>query len=459
MSLEKVLESVNKLAEETGKSVKAIEETGIKMADLTAKFKTLEEWQAETEKKLSDRRISLHGGDNILKAIPDSRRRVVKLAEVITQQYKDKQNVPGLGTCMFPSDPVLKAGTAIWIGNHILSLVQPAEFAKRAKQQADLEDALGFGSVEKAAMSELSAGVGGNLVPTIVESEILRLIQDNSIMRPIVRKVPMTTKTHAYPTRNAAFTAAIIAEEGSITDSAPATPFAQSSLTAKKLAAFATVSGELLQDNVVLLADYLAQEFGEQIGRLEDTQALEGDGTGVNFTGVVAASGVNSVTSGANGDAMSYQKLVDTIFGSGEGSAINAQNLFMHQKMIAALYKSRSGAASATDQGGVPLIAPAGGIQPQPANTILGYRFYGHSGILTNRSVGTGTNRTNVYSGPPQTIIFGDLLGFSIDLNPWSKFQTFQIDIRGLKRTGILVAVPTAWTKYTAIDPLLTMAV
>ena len=54
---------------------------------------------------------------------------------------------------------------------------------------------------------------------------------------------------------------------------------------------------------------------------------------------------------------------------------------------------------------------------------------------------------------------FGDLLGFSIDLNPFAKFQTFQIDIRGVKRTGILVAVPSAWTKYTAIDPLLTMAV
>jgi HK97 family phage major capsid protein len=459
MSLEKVLESVNKLAEETGKSVKAIEETGIKMADLAAKFKTLEEWQAETEKKLSDKRISLHGGDNVLAAIPDSHKKVVRIAEMMSQQYKQKQNNPMVRACMFPDDPALKAGVSIWMANHILKLTQPAEYMKRLAWHEKLEESLGFGAKEKVALQEDTASEGGNLVPTIVESEILRLIADNSIMRPIVRKVPMTVKTHAYPTRAAAFTAAIIAEEGSITDSVPASPFSQSSLTAKKLACFATVAGELLQDNVVLLADYLAQEFGEQIGRLEDQQALEGDGTGVNFTGVVAAAGVNSVTSGANGDALSYQKLVDALFASGEGSAINFQNLFMHQKLIAALYKSRSGAASATDQGGVPLIAPAGGIQPMPANTILGYRFYGHSGILTNRAVGTGTNRTNLYSGPPQTIIFGDLLGFSIDLNPWSKFQTFQIDIRGVKRTGILVAVPTAWTKYTAIDPLLTMAV
>lgn len=459
MSTEKLEQSITKLAEETGKSIKVIEETGVKLADLAAKYKTLEEWQAETEKKLSDRRVSLHGGDNVLAAIPDSQKKVLRLSEMMVRQHKDQTGNPAVKGCLFPEDPVLKAAVSIWMGNHILKLTQPAEYMKRLAWHEKLEESIGWGAKEKVAMQEDTATEGGNLVPTIVESEILRLVADNSIMRPIVRKVPMTTKTHAYPTRAAAFTAAIIAEEGSIADSVPANPFNQSSLTAKKLACFATAAGELLQDNVVLLADYLAQEFGEQIGRLEDQQALEGDGTGVNFTGVVAASGVNSVTSGANGDALSYQKLVDALFASGEGSAINFQNMFMHQKLIAALYKSRSGAATAVDQGGLPLIAPAGGIQPTPANTILGYRFYGHSGILTNRAVGTGTNRTNLYSGPPQTIIFGDLLGFSIDLNPWSKFQTFQIDIRGLKRTGILVAVPTAWTKYTAIDPLLTMAV
>jgi HK97 family phage major capsid protein len=356
------------------------------------------------------------------------------------------------------NDPELAVAMGAYFRGHLLKLTKPGDFYQQAAEHEKLVGALG--GVQKAAMSELSAGVGGNLVPTIVESEILRLIVDNGIMRRAgVRQVPMTSRLHAYPTRNAAFTAAIIAEEGSITDSVPATPFAQSALTAKKLAGFATVSGELMQDNVVLLADFLAQEFSQQIARLEDQQALEGDGTGVNFTGVVAAAGVNSVTSGANGDALSYQKLVDAIFGSGEGSAIDATALFMAQKLVSSLYKSRSGAATAVDQGGVPLFAPAAGIMVAPSQGILGHRFYGHSGILVNRTVGTGTNRTNLYSGPPQTIIFGDLLGFTVDLNPFSKFQTFQIDIRGVKRTGILVAVPTAWTKYTAIDPLLVMAV
>jgi hypothetical protein len=98
-------------------------------------------------------------------------------------------------------------------------------------------------------------------------------------------------------------------------------------------------------------------------------------------------------------------------------------------------------------------VSPSTGIgQPAPLS-ILGFPYVIHSGLRTDITRGTGTALVNAYFGPPQTIIFGDLLGFSIDLNPWSKFQNFQIDIRGLKRTGILVALGSAWTKYIAIDP------
>jgi HK97 family phage major capsid protein len=344
------------------------------------------------------------------------------------------------------------------MGNHILKLTQPAEYMKRLAWHEKLEESIGFGPKEKVALQEDTASEGGNLVPTIVESEILRLVADNSVLRPLVRKVPMTVKTHAYPTRNAAFSAAIIAEEGTITDSVPSNPFAQSSLTAKKLACFATVAGELLQDNVVMLADYLATEFGEQIGLLEDTQALEGDGTGSNFTGVVAASGVNSVTSGANGDFLSWQKAAGSPWAARQRSSRRGAQWFVAPEVIQVLVRTRTDAAAAADAAGLPLfIPPLGGIGAAAPQTLVGFKYDEHSGLLTNRTVGTGTNRTNIYFGPPQTIIFGDLLGFSIELNPWSKFSSFQIDIRGLKRTGILVGVPSAWVKYTGIDPTGTM--
>jgi HK97 family phage major capsid protein len=454
---DQLLEAVEKAASEIGRLAPVVEDTGKKLADMQSENKSLKEKIDDLTRKFEDRRVGLHGGDNLIQAIPENRRFIIRQAEIACQQYKaGKTPSSAVRACLFPDDPAKKAIASEWLALHCMKLLKPGDYYSRAEYHAKLTKALEEG-VEKVALQEDVAAEGGNFVPTIVEGEVLRLVADNGLLRPLVRKVTMTTKTHAYPVRAAAFSAAIIAEEGTLSDSVPATPFSQANLTAKKLCAFATVSGELMQDNVVMLGDYLGTEFGEQIARTEDTQGLEGDGTGVNFTGVVAAAGVNSVTSGANGDFLSYQKLVAAIFAPAENSVLDQMTLFMHHQVASAIYRSRSGAASPTDQGGVPLMAPAGGISVQPVRNIIGFPFNAHSGILTNRAVGTGTNRTNLYAGAPRTIIFGDLLGFSIELNPYSKFASFQTDIRGVKRTGILVAVPAAWTKYTAIDGAGTM--
>jgi hypothetical protein len=87
----------------------------------------------------------------------------------------------------------------------------------------------------------------------------------------------------------------------------------------------------------------------------------------------------------------------------------------------------------------------------------MGFPVYLTTAILTNRTVGTGTNRTNIYFGPPRDIMFGDLLAMTMDLNPFSKFQTFQTDFRVVKRTAVLVGVPANFTKYTPIDGTLSM--
>jgi HK97 family phage major capsid protein len=117
--------------------------------------------------------------------------------------------------------------------------------------------------------------------------------------------------------------------------------------------------------------------------------------------------------------------------------------------------KTRVDAVSGGDKAGVSFIQPSAGPAGTFAQSLLGYPVFLTSAIATNRTVGTGTNRTNIYFGIPSSLIFGDLYGFAIDLNPYSKFSSYQVDIRGIKRTAVLVGIPTNWTKYTAIDPTL----
>lgn len=424
---------------------------------LENKYTKLEERCDQIEDLVGDgiraREAKRHGllyGPDVLAAIPESQRRGLEAAERI---YRDmpEEKLRGLP---FPKNLSMKFGMGLWFQNQLRRYTRPADFDREA--QAKLTE--GLGGVHKVALQEDTAGEGAEFVPTAIQAEILRLIADNGVMRRVVRQVPMTTKVHQYPTRANPISAAIIAEEGTITDSIPGSPFSNASLTAKKLAAFATVSGELMQDNVVLLADFLATEFAEQMARLEDAQALEGDGSGLNFTGVVAASGVASVSSGANGDRVYFSKLYDTCFAAQQQSAIASGALFMHPLTWKAILQARTDAVTAADGKGLPLVqdvvAGIGGSQRR----FGGFPVFLSTAILTNRTVGTGTNRTNLYFGPPQSIIFGDLLNFRIDLNPYSKFSTYQIDVRGIARTGILVGVPSAWTKYTGIDNTLTMA-
>lgn len=448
-------ENLLKFFDESGKMFATLGDTGKKLADLEAHRIATDKYIAEMEKKYNaDKRKNLRGGDDLVELLGERDKRNLQRAEIVCHMQKSSRG--GAKNGMFVDDPVLKTASGRWLAGCLKKLSAPADFHGVREQHEKLTEALnlGFQGVEKVALQEDTATEGGNLVPTVVEGEILRLILDNSFLRPRVRKVVMTTKTHAFPTLAAEFAANIIAEEGAITDSAPANPFGQSNLTAKKLACFVTVAIELMQDNVVGLADWLGLEFGMKIGRLEDTQALEGDGTGVNFTGVVAAANVNAVSSGANGDFLSFGKLADT-YAAVQEQPSSDMNWFFSRKVLGVLIRSRVGTGGTID---LPFfIPPLGGLSGKVPAALLGDEVITHSGILTNRAVGTGTNRTNIYYGPPSTIIFGDLLGFEIALNPWAKFANAQVDIRGIKRTGILVGVPAAWTKYTAIDPTAVM--
>jgi HK97 family phage major capsid protein len=65
--------------------------------------------------------------------------------------------------------------------------------------------------------------------------------------------------------------------------------FDQVVLTPHKAAALVEVSNELLQDEGVDLAGYLAQHFRDEIGELIEGQYWNGNGTAPNLQGILTA--------------------------------------------------------------------------------------------------------------------------------------------------------------------------
>ncbi len=434
------------------KAIEAIEKIGEDVGAVKDNVAALDEKVAAVDQKVDG-----------VKAEVDEMRKTVAVIE--TRDPHEKQVIDIVGEVQFrraeelfrklPAD--LVRDTAEYLRASLLSRCVGKLGAHGVARMRELMDKIDARAIkrwgkawrQKADLQEDTDAEGGYTVPTAFESVVLRLAEDASIVRSLSTTVPMTTKTHQVPALDTAPTAYIVPEETDMSSSAEAWssgPFSQKNLTAKKLGTYTEVSGELAQDNAILLMQFLAVVFGEAVGLLEDAQALEGDGTGNNFTGLIAASGVNSVTQTAG--APTYAKLVETVFKASKRASRRGAVWVMHPKALQQI-------VALEDSNGQPIFhwntseLSSGLIGPgRGEGRLLGYPVYTSEQIATNN--GTGTNEAYIYFGPFGSfhMVFGDLLGFEVAASEEHKFSTFQIAIRGLKRTAILVAVPSAFTIY-----------
>jgi HK97 family phage major capsid protein len=258
---------------------------------------------SKLDKALRDGRFGRGAGesgsvDALREVLPESARRAVAMHQIRGDR-----------------DPVLRAGMDAWVRNCVR--LQLPMFARNHPRYIEENDKLAkafgslspFGAEFRAATQEDTDTEGGHAIPAPHAAELLRLLQDAGIARQLARVVPMASKTLDWPQLNANVTATIIAEEGSITQSDPT--FTNAQLVARKFASFGVTSLEMIEDALFSWTEMYMTLFAEQIALKEDQQMLEGDGTGSNWTGLVAASGTNSVTNGANGAAPSFAKIVE----------------------------------------------------------------------------------------------------------------------------------------------------
>lgn len=132
------------------------------------------------------------------------------------------------------------------------------------------------------------SGSGGALAPEDFAREIIDGLADVAVMRQIARILPpISGKSAAYPRRTGGSGAAMVAEGGTITPYD--LTFDQVTLVPHKAAALVEVSNELLQDEAVDLAGYLAQHFRDEIGELIESQYWNGNGTAPNLQGILTA--------------------------------------------------------------------------------------------------------------------------------------------------------------------------
>jgi HK97 family phage major capsid protein len=396
--------------------------------ELAGKITSQEKWISSVEAKVNTARSHGPGQDGLLAAIPNEYRKHIDIAARA-----------GI------ADPIDRVAKGLWWHLQYKAAIGLRQRQEKSNDEylrmADvLERAWGFDPVQKGSLGE-TVGGGQTVIATPVEAQLYRLILDNTIVRPLATKIVMTSLTHQIPVENSNVSAFIVSEFGTITDALPATAFAQRALTAKVFSGLATVSNQILQDNIIGLQDYLFTAIAEQIGRLEDTGALDGGTPTVqNFSGIAVSPGVNSFACSAGavsgGSIPTYGELIQQIYTGAQVATRQGGAFFMTPLAF-------KNVVSLVDTTGQPIFSFSNVPNAIP-QFMGGYPVYLVSSLSTQWTLGTTT--TNIYYGPPSKILFGDIAGMQFDLDPYSLLDKVQTRVRVLKRTAITVPVGAFFT-------------
>ncbi|HEV8198760.1 MAG TPA: phage major capsid protein [Candidatus Polarisedimenticolia bacterium] len=417
---------------------KLLEEADRLANEVRSELDETKRWIGEVEAKQNSARFGrLSPGDNALNGIPAE--------EPIRKQVE-------IAARMGISDPVKVVGNGYWWKCQIAAKMAarnptgtpPSDWIERADRWEkangfDPEEKFRHYAIQKAAVGE-GAGGGGSVIALPVEAELRRQIRDSAVFNKLATHVLMESLTHQVPIENANVTALIVAEGAIITDSMPTTSFTSGALTAKKYAGLATLSSEVLSDNVINLQQTIFSQIAEAIGIVEDQNIFNSANSVTGLSSVVGrfTTNVSGFAAAGNnqGSVPIWFDMVTAMFKGLQRSSRANGRWFMHP----GVYKNLLTNVDTTTQ---PIIAFSNNAQTPTDGripfSITGFPVELSAVISTQDSV--YTTSSSIYFLDPQRVLYGDLIGMRFDIDPYGLFSTDQVRIRVLQRLGILVPV------------------
>lgn len=316
-----------------------------------------------------------------------------------------------------------------------------AQFSERAEKICRALDETYMGEAgfkAKAALQEDTAAEGGNWVPTIVETDVHRLIKDAGDIFPRARQVALRKKTTSFPSESTAFTVGWAEEEATL--SGTEGNLAKVDLVAEKIYGRATMSIELIEDAAPGLLQYLLEVYTELMAGELDAKAVLGTGSSPQITGIINGSGINAITASTQ-RALTWALITKTFAEAAEQST----------RMDGVWICSKNGYAQIiglVDSEGRPIVQwntnePANA----PAGTVLGRPIIVSGRVGGSATLDDSTNtKTKILFGPLRYFLAGTRMGMRWDVTDQVNWAKFQVDARLVGRFGGNVSVPSAFT-------------
>jgi len=305
------------------------------------------------------------------------------------------------------------------------------------KSVKEVQDKYSEVDAEGKALNTGTDADGGFLIPTAFTAEIQRVMADASMILQRARRVPITSGNEipvlSLLTGNSA---AWVAEAGPVGQSDPT--FSEDRTKLQKLQAYSLMSNELLEDEEVGLADFLVTLFGEDMGEKIDLQGFQGTGAGVAtqqpFTGILNASGVNSVSmTGSGFSSVTFDDL-EKMTTELQRSVINGAGFIMHRTILSVLRRLKDGDDNY-------IYAPPGGDQPA---TIWGWPFELNDQMpaLTDTAASTAF----LIFGNMQNYQWGDKGGMTVRVTDIPNILTDQTILVVRRRIALAMGLPGAFS-------------
>lgn len=301
--------------------------------------------------------------------------------------------------------------------------------------------------LERRVLSEGTNSAGGYTVPTILSSQIIDLIRnETAVFKAGAITVPMTSEKHHIPrvagdpaSEWRAENAAIA--EGDLT-------FERVEFQARSLNVFVKSSWELVEDSAVEIEHEIRKAFAREFAIKLDKTALYGTGTPPEPRGVKNASGINKksmaasntlVTEGTGNGATptNFDTLVDAV---GFLSDLNRTAT----GMILAPRTERTIAKKFIDTTNQPLSTP---------DALKGVTRHSTNQVPTNLTLGTSGDCTDLFAADWSDLLIG--MRTELIIRPlFERFATDgQVAFVGHLRADVQLRHPESFTLITGIRP------
>ncbi|MBA3483493.1 MAG: phage major capsid protein [Pirellulales bacterium] len=314
----------------------------------------------------------------------------------------------------------------------------------------DVEDYLGLDSgdvlralvcgasspTERRALSEGLDTAGGYTVPAVLSAQLIDLMAIQArVMQAGAALIPLDSDRNSFAKQTADPTPSWRGENQLIAESDPT--FTQVTFAPKTLAVMVRVSQELLDDSVNIgaaLQKSLARAMALEVDRV----ALLGTGAANEPLGVLNLAGINSVSMGANGAAVTdYTDILDAILAMQEDNAGEPTAAIMAPRTI----RAYNGLVDTTGQ---PMMRP---------KSIENLPFLETTQMSITQTQGSASNASSVVLGNFSELVIGMRNQLRIEVLKERYREYYQVAFLAAMRVDVQAWHDESFAKIVGIIP------